>query len=482
MFNEGGVIMNSCSLAVDIGASGGKVMAGYLKEGFFELIDIHRFENKLIQRNGHFCWDITALFTEIKKGIHKCKEKGLTPKSIGVDTWAVDFVLLDENDELLTDTVSYRDSRTDGIMEEVHELISREYLYAETGIQFQKFNTIYQLYALNKYSPNVLKKAKSFLMIPDYFNFLLTGVKVNEYTNATTTQLVNAKTYKWDEVILDKLNINKDIFHEIIPPNTYIGDLRPELSKELGFNLQVLLPPTHDTASAVVSVPRIGKSIYISSGTWSLIGVENEKPICHTKAMDYNFTNEGGYDYRFRFLKNIMGLWMIQEVKRNYNNEYSFQDFVHLAQEESYFDSIVNVNEDRFLKPKNMVKEIINYCKETRQKLPNTPGQVAKCVYNSLAQSYLMAISQIEEILDESFQTINIIGGGSQNEMLNELIANATGKRVVAGPVEATSIGNLVSQLITLKLIDDLEEARELIENSFNLSIYEQQNNMEGLN
>lgn len=474
--------MKSCSLAIDIGASGGKVMAGYLEGSQLELIQVHRFENKIIERNDHFCWDIKALFEEVKRGIHKCKEFGLHPRSIGVDTWAVDFVLLDENDELLTETISYRDPRTDGLMEEVHELLSRESLYAKTGIQFQKFNTIYQLHAINKENPNILKKAKSFLMIPDYLHFLLSGIKVNEYTNATTTQLVNAKTKQWDETILDKLNINKEMFHQILPPKTYIGNLKPEFVQEFGFDMQVLLPSTHDTGSAVVAVPKAEKSIYISSGTWSLIGVENNFPISNSKAMNYNFTNEGGFDYRFRFLKNIMGLWMIQEVKKDYHNKYDFQDFVSLARQESQFNSILNVNDDRFLKPINMIEEIKNYCEETEQDIPSTPGQVAKCVFDSLAQSYLIAISQIEEMLGEEFHTINIIGGGSQNDMLNQLIANTTNKRVIAGPVEATSIGNIVSQLISLKLIVGLEEARELIKHSFNLSMYEQENNMEGLN
>lgn len=457
-------------------------MAGYLEQNQLELIEVHNFRNKIVERNGHFCWNIQTLFEEIKKGIHKCEEMGLIPKSIGVDTWAVDFVLLDKNDELLTDTISYRDSRTDGMMEEVHKFLSKEKLYAETGIQFQKFNTIYQLHKINKDTPIILEKTKSFLMIPDYLHFLLSGVKVNEYTNATTTQLVNAKTKQWDEEILDKLNINQDMFQEIHPPKTKLGNLRPELVKEFGFDMQVILPATHDTASAVVSVPEVEKSIYISSGTWSLIGVENDYPICNSKALYYNFTNEGGFDYNFRFLKNIMGLWMIQEVKRHYKDKYCFEEFVSLARKEIHFHSVVNVNEGRFLKPDNMIEEIISYCEETEQEVPNTPGKVAKCIFESLAQSYLATIFQIEEMLGEELETINVIGGGSQNELLNQLIANTTNKKVVAGPVEATSIGNLVSQLITLKVIGGLTEARKLIKNSFKLSFYKQENKMEGLN
>src|SRR5699024_8725852 len=394
---------------------------------------------------------------------------------------AVDFGLLDENEQLLTDAVAYRDPRTDGIMEEVFKEISKERLYLETGIQFQRFNTIYQLYAMKKNNPKVLEKAKSFLMIPDYFNYLLSGKKANEYTNASTTQLVNAFTKKWDKELLDQLGINKQIFRQILPPKTYLGNLKEELTSEFGFDMKVLLPATHDTGSAVVSVPESDDTIYISSGTWSLIGVENHFPICVTKALDYNFTNEGGIDYRFRFLKNIMGLWMIQEVKRNYNDRFTFAEFAEMADQVADFHSKVNVDDDRFLKPENMIEEIQKYCAETNQAIPEAPGEVAKCVFDSLAVSYQTAIDQIEEIYEKEFKTINVIGGGSQNEMLNQLIADITGKEVLAGPSEATAIGNLVSQLITLEEIDNLNEARHIVKNSFELKAFRSKNKTEGL-
>ncbi|MBP1969240.1 rhamnulokinase [Virgibacillus natechei] len=473
--------MNKCSLAIDIGASSGKLVAGYVENEKLKLKEVHRFENTIMKKGDHFCWDLESLFKEIKKGIHACREQGLKPESIGIDTWAVDFVLLDENDALLTDAVAYRDSRTDGMMEEVFTHISKERLYLETGIQFQKFNTIYQLHALKKSNPEILEKAKTFLMIPDYLNYLLSGVKANEYTNATTTQLVNAFTKKWDKDLLDQLGINKDMFQEILPPTSSLGNLKAELVKEFGFDMNVLLPATHDTGSAVVSVPEADDTIYISSGTWSLIGVENNFPICVTKALDYNFTNEGGFDYRFRFLKNIMGLWMIQEVKRNYHNTYSFAEFVGLANQEIDFHSKVNVDDDRFLKPENMIEEIQTYCAETAQSIPQNPGQVAKCVFDSLAVSYQTAINQIEEVYEKDFQTINVIGGGAQNEMLNQLIADTTKKEVLAGPVEATAIGNVVSQLITLDEIKGLKEARNIIKNSFELEKYTSKKKVEGL-
>lgn len=461
--------MKKCSLAVDIGASSGRIVVGYVEDGLIKKKEIHRFDNSLIESGGYICWDMDKLYKEIKTGLRIAGESDYVPSTIGVDTWAVDFVLLDENDEPITHAVSYRDPRTDGIMEEVLNIVGKERLYLETGIQFQKFNTIYQLYYLKKKYPEVMEKAKSFLMIPDYINFLLTGVKTNEYTNATTTQLVNAFSKKWDEDLISDLGLDINIFQEIQLPKSSVGPLKTEHVKDFGFDAEVILPATHDTASAVVSMASGEDSIYISSGTWSLIGVENSFPISVDIARQYNFTNEGGLDYRFRFLKNIMGLWMIQEVKRNYKNEYTHSQLVELAKKEKNFNSIVEVDNDRFLKPLNMVEEIKAYCKETGQNIPTTPGQTAKCIFESLVVSYCTAISQIEEIYEKHFKRINIFGGGSKNDYLNGLIAEATGKEVLAGPVEATSIGNIVSQLISVKEIANIDEAREMIKNSFDI-------------
>lgn len=459
--------MKKYCISVDIGASSGRLLVGSVESGRLDLVEIHRFENKLIEKNGHICWDIEVLFNEIKTGIQKCGDLEVTPSSIGIDTWAVDFVLLDENDQLITDAVAYRDSRTDGMMEEVAEIFMKERLYLETGIQFQKFNTIYQLYALKKQNPEVLKKAKTFLMIPDYLHFLLTGEKANEYTNATSTQLINTFTRNWDKEIINTLGFNIDMFQEIKMPKTTLGTLKEELADEFGFGMDVILPATHDTGSAVLAVPQPESTIYISSGTWSLIGVENHFPICVTKALDYNFTNEGGMDGQYRFLKNIMGLWMIQEVKRNYGNRYSFAELVELSKAVPGTGPLVNVDDPRFLKPENMVEEIQAYCQETGRKVPEHPGEIAKCVYESLADSYKKAIFEIEDIFEKEFGTINVIGGGSQNELLNQLIAEATKKEVFAGPVEATAIGNLIAQLIALGEITDIKEARRIVKQSF---------------
>lgn len=464
--------MIKCSLAVDIGASSGCIIAGYIEDGKLKTEEIHRFQNRMERKNNYLTWNLEGFFSEIVQGIHKCKTKNLQPESIGVDTWGVDFVLLDEDDKLLTDAVSYRDPRTDGMMEEVFSIISKEKLYNITGIQFQKFNTIYQLYYLKKQYPEILKKAKTFLMIPDYLHYLLTGVKVNEYTNATTTQLFNTTTKQWDDQLIETLGLNRNMFQTVKLPKTKIGNLRQNLVEEFGFDMEVILPATHDTGSAVIAVPCVKDTIYISSGTWSLIGVENDEPIRTKKALDYNFTNEGGFDYRYRFIKNIMGLWIIQEVKRLYNDKYSYDDFTHLANQEKEFNAIIDVNDDRFLKPNNMIEEIQGYCKETNQMVPETPGQIAKCVFDSLSKIYVKAIKEIEEVNQKTYEKINIIGGGSKNEMLNQLIADASNKEVYAGPVEATAIGNLVCQLIARNQLSGLNEARELIRQSFEIKKY----------
>ncbi|WP_238902062.1 rhamnulokinase [Clostridium sp. YIM B02506] len=460
-------------LAIDIGASSGRHILGFIEDGQLKLEEVYRFNNGIKKVNDEYCWDLKKLFLEIKNGIKRCKEIGKIPKSIGIDTWAVDFVLLDENEDILGNTVAYRDDRTEGIMEEVFKVIPQDMLYLYTGIQFQRFNTIYQLIAIKKKNPEYLKKAKAFLMVPDYFNFLLTGKKVNEYTNATSTQLVNSFDRTWDENILDTLGINRDMFQEIKLPKTNLGNLRSELVEEFGFDMEVVLPATHDTGSAFISsVCNDEDSVYLSSGTWSLMGVENRFPICVPQSMNYNFTNEGGIDYRFRFLKNIMGLWIIQEVKRMYKDEYSFPELVVKAKETDRFKSVIDVNHDRFLNPENMITEIQTYCKETNQEIPKTPGEIAYCVFNSLGVSYGESIEELEEIFEKQYKRVNVFGGGCQNELLNQLIADKTNKEVLAGPVEATAIGNIVAQLLSFNKVNNLGEARDLILKSFEIKVY----------
>lgn len=459
-------------LAVDIGASSGRHMLAHLEDGKIVLEEIYRFSNEMIDRKGYKVWNVRRLFQEILSGMKKCAELGKIPYSMGIDTWAVDYVLLDENDRRIGETVAYRDKRTYGMDEEVYKLITEEQLYLRTGIQKQIFNTIYQLMALKKTEPGQLEQAETFLMVPDYFNFLLTGRKVQEYTNATTTQLVNPATKDWDDELIEKLGIKRNIFQEIKMAGCEVGALEQEIQKQVGFNCKVILPPTHDTASAVVAVPsRKEETLYISSGTWSLMGTERLQADCSKESMLHNFTNEGGYGYRYRFLKNIMGLWMIQSVRKELVPDMSFAEICELAEKEK-ITSLVDVNDERFLAPESMVEEVRSACWETLQQVPKTIGEIAAVIYNSLANCYAMAAKEIEIITGQKYQELHIVGGGANADCLNKLTAKYTGKTVLAGPTEATALGNISVQMITAGEFADLKEARECIYHSFEIKIY----------
>ncbi|MGN1344233.1 MAG: rhamnulokinase family protein, partial [Traorella sp.] len=335
-------------LAVDIGASSGRHILAHMENGKMCLEEIYRFSNELIEEDGHLCWDIDHLFQEVKNGLKKCFSLGKAPVSMGIDTWAVDFVLLDEKDQRIGNAVSYRDSRTNHMDEEVYKVISEKELYQRCGIQKQIFNTIYQVMALQKQDPIALSKAKTLLMIPDYLNYCLTGKKYQEYTNATTTGLVNPTTHDWDDELIEKLNYPREIFQEMILPKTNLGDLSREVQKEVGGNCQVVCPPTHDTASAVLAVPSLEDHVlYISSGTWSLMGSLRDEADCSEESRLHNFTNEGGYDFKYRYLKNIMGLWMIQSVKKQFQEQgmnYSYAQLCELARQEK-ITSLVDCND-----------------------------------------------------------------------------------------------------------------------------------------
>ena len=459
-------------LAVDIGASSGRHMLAHLEDGKIVLEEIYRFSNEMIDRKGYKAWNVRRLFQEILSGMKKCAELGKIPYSMGIDTWAVDYVLLDENDRRIGETVAYRDKRTYGMDEEVYKLITEEQLYLRTGIQKQIFNTIYQLMALKKTEPGQLERAETFLMVPDYFNFLLTGRKVQEYTNATTTQLIHPATKDWDDELLEKLGIKRNIFQEIKMAGCEVGELEQEIQKQVGFNCKVILPPTHDTASAVVAVPsRKEETLYISSGTWSLMGTERLQAECSKESMLHNFTNEGGYGYRYRFLKNIMGLWMIQSVRKELVPDMSFAEICELAEKEK-ITSLVDVNDERFLAPESMVEEVRSACWETLQQVPKTIGEIAAVIYNSLANCYAMAAKEIEIITEQKYQELHIVGGGANADFLNKLTAKYTGKTVLAGPTEATALGNISVQMITAGEFADLKEARECIYHSFEIKIY----------
>ena len=464
--------MDRYYLAVDIGASSGRHMLASMKDGKMQLEEVYRFPNGMDDKNGTLCWDVDRLFTEIKNGLKKCKELGKIPVSMAIDTWGVDYVLLDKDDRILGDTVGYRDSRTEGMDEKVYEVIPQDELYARTGIQKQIFNTVYQLMAVKESHPEYLEQAESILMIPDYFHFLLTGVKKNEYTNATTGQLVSPKTNDWDYELIEMLGYNPKMFRPVSMPGTVVGDFTEEVQKEVGFNCTVVLPATHDTGSAVLAVPtNDDDAVYISSGTWSLMGIERKEADCSMESMKANFTNEGGYDHRFRYLKNIMGLWMIQSVKKEFTEDLSFAQICEMASKET-IPSIVDCNDDCFLAPKSMIKAVQDFCSRTGQQVPETVGEISSVIYNSLAKCYGDTVQEIEEITGKKYSTIYVVGGGSNAGYLNELTAKYTGKKVSAGPSEATAIGNVIVQMLHDGIFKDLPEARTCVRESFDIVMY----------
>jgi rhamnulokinase len=464
--------MKTYYLAIDIGASSGRHMLGSLHEGKLQLEEVYRFANGMENRDGTLCWNIDRLFMEILNGLRKCKEIGKIPTYMGIDTWGVDFVLLDKEDHILGNSVGYRDHRTEGMDRKVYESITKEQLYERTGIQKQIFNTIYQLMAVKQQQPDDMDKARAMLMIPDYFHFLLTGVKRMEYTNGTTTQLVNHATKDWDYELIRSLGFNEKIFSELTVPGTLVGEFTKEIEEKVGFSCKVILPATHDTGSAVLAVPSSSEdTIYISSGTWSLMGTWRSEADCSEQSRALNFTNEGGYNYRYRFLKNIMGLWMIQSVQKEFEQNYTFAAICEMASKEK-ISSIVDCNDASFLAPASMIEAVKGYCSRTNQEVPQTVGEIAAVIYNSLAKCYKDTIEEIEELTQKKYDTIHIVGGGANARYLNELTAKYTGKEILAGPSEATAIGNLVVQMIYDKVFEDLQGARECIRESFEIVRY----------
>ena len=466
--------MTKYYLAVDIGASSGRLILGHLENGKMELEEVHRFENGMVKKDGELCWEFDRLFQEIKNGLKKCKEIGKIPVSMGVDTWGVDFVLMDKDDKVLGNTVGYRDHRNEGMDEEVYKTISLEDLYARTGIQKAIFNTVYQLMAVKTKHPEYLEQAETMLHVPDYFHYLLTGKKTCEYTEATTGQLVNAETKDWDYELIDKLGYPRKMFQKLIMPGTSVGHFTEEVKAEVGFDVEVVAPATHDTGSAVLAVPANDDDfIYISSGTWSLMGIEREKADCSKKSCEMNFTNEGGYAGRFRYLKNIMGLWMIQSVRHEYDDKYGFAKICQMAEEAKDFPSRVDANDECFLSPESMIEEVKDYCRRTGQKVPETLGEIATVIYTSLAECYAKTAKELEEMTERTFSRIHVVGGGSNAGYLNELTARATGKEVHAGPGEATAIGNITAQMLKAEEFKSIEEARTTIHESFGIKVYQ---------
>lgn len=462
---------NKLYLAVDIGASSGRHILGWLEEGKIRLEEVYRFENKLHKRGGRLCWDMEALFSHVLEGMRACAKAGKIPCAMGIDTWALDFLLVGRDGAPLTDPVAYRDSRTQGLPEEVDRLIPPEELYARTGIQRMEINTIYQLAALQKEQPGIFQKASRFLMAPDYLHYRLTGVMENEYTNATTTSLINAREKTWDRELLERLGLPPHIFGEPRMPGTVLGGLLPEIQQAAGFNCQVVLPATHDTGSAFLAVPALDEEgVTLSSGTWSLLGVENREPVTTEASRRANFTNEGGYQYRFRYLKNIMGLWMLQSLRREFA-PVSFGELEQAARAAEAFPSRVDVNHQSFLAPESMAGAVRDSCETTGQQVPQSLGELAACVYHSLAACYRDAIQELESLTGKRYRRIHIVGGGSRDSLLNELTARETGLPVYAGPTEGTALGNLLVQMEAGGEFSGLLEARACIRESFPIEI-----------
>ncbi|WNR47113.1 rhamnulokinase [Paenibacillus roseipurpureus] len=474
------VSSSSTVLAFDLGASSGRAIVGRLdsEAGRITIEEIHRFSNDPVRVGNHLHWDILRLLHELKQGILQTKHRGYTAiESLAIDSWAVDFGLLAANGELLGNPYHYRDHHTDGVMAKVISEVGREKLYAATGLQFLQFNSIFQLYALKDNNPELLDRAATFLMIPDLLRYFLTGEKHSEYTNATTTQLYNATSLTWDTQLIEQLGLPASIFLPPVASGSRVGALSPSVCEELDVpSIPVIAVGEHDTASAVVAVPALDDDFaFLSCGTWSLLGSETDNPVLTEQALDWNFTNEGGVYGTNRLLKNIMGLWLIQECKRTWEKEGKTASFAELAkQAESVkpFQFFIDPDDDMFLNPAHMPKQIQHYCRVTGQVVPETDGEIVRCILESLAMKYRFILERTEQLTGKSYRGLHIVGGGIQNELLCQFTSNATGREVWAGPVEGSALGNLVVQWIALGYIANLREARKLIRNSFPVKTY----------
>lgn len=449
-------------ISVDLGGSGCKIFLGQLNQGIIETQLIHRFNNYLIEEKQQKYWDIEKILEEICVGVDLATNTEQNITSIGVDSWGVDFVLLDKNSQIIGKPVSYRDMRTLNVIDELDSLIKPYELYEKTGIQKQVFNTIYQLLYLKRFEPEVLDKAEHFLMIPDYINYVLTNEMFNEYTNATTTQLINAKSGNWDRDLIEDLGLPYRIFKKIIMPGTKIGYVKDEFCSQHN-RPEVIAVASHDTASAVVAVPSLDEfPLYLSSGTWSLLGTEILTPNISKQSYTFNFTNEGGINYRFRLIKNIIGLWIIQNIKKECNDKFSFANLDKMASD-SKSDLTINLDQDCFLSPKSMIDELKKEITNIIGPKDLSIGDLVKIVYNSLADLYLKTIGEIEMVTNNKYKELHILGGGSNAVYFNQLIRDKTNLHVILGPSEATSIGNLAVQMYAQRKFRNLREIRQSI-------------------
>ena len=467
-------------LAFDFGASSGRAILGEFDGSRLSLSELHRFSNDPVEINGTLYWDVLRLFFELKQGLLESKKQGHDDiASIGIDTWGVDFGLLDKQGRLLSNPVHYRDGRTEHMMEKAFEIMPRNEMYAQTGLQFMQFNTLFQLMALREQQPELLAQADTLLFTPDLFTYFLTGKKICEYTIASTSQMLNPKTRAWNENVLRALNIKTDMLLPLTPAGTAAGTLSEKIISELGLksNPAVISVAQHDTASAVMAVPASEEHFaYISSGTWSLLGSETNTPYMDAAAAELNFTNEGGYNGTTRLLKNIMGLWIIQELRREWLKQGMDYSFGQMAQSAEGFKCFIDPDDSLFMPQNNMSGRIKEYCRRTNQFVPEHPAEIIRCVLESLALKYRMSLEGLEKILDYSLPVLHVVGGGCQNAALNRFTASAIDRPVIAGPVEATAIGNIMCQLIALKAVPDIKTARRIIADSFQSVTYKPEN------
>jgi len=472
-------------LAFDLGASSGRAIVGELVPGEngspeLKMTEVHRFDNTPVEAGDHLFWDVLRLLHEIKTGMRKAVQAGYPLASFGIDTWGVDFGLLDAFGELLGNPYHYRDAHTDGIMEEVMERLGKEVIFAESGLQFLTFNTIYQLHALFKAGSVALREADTLLLMPDLLMYLLTGVKASEFTIATTTQLLHPVDQTWNTGTMETLGIPSRLFQSIVQPGERLGHLTDKVCQELGIpSLEAIAVGSHDTASAVAAVPATASPFaYLSSGTWSLLGTEIREPSLSAKTLELEFTNEGGVGDTYRLLKNIMGLWLLQECKREWDaagNVRSFAQWAELASKEEAFVSFIDPEDPRFLHPAGMPDKIRSFCRETGQPEPVSEAQLVRCVMESLALKYRYVLDGMEELAGTVFPGLHMVGGGIQNVFLCQYTANALGRPVWAGPVEGSAIGNILVQYMALGAFEDLAEARAAVGRSFPVAVYEPQ-------
>lgn len=461
-------------LAFDFGAESGRAVLAHLQSGILTTEEVHRFQNEPVEYGGSLHWDVPRLWLEVRKSLACVEQVELA--GIGIDAWGVDYALLGERGDLLQNPYHYRDRRTQGIMEEVFRKMRKEEIYGATGIQFMSINTLYQLFAAQRDTPALVKAAKQLLTIPDLFNYWLTGNAVCEFTNATTTQLVDPFRRSWATGLMQKIGLRPELPAPIVEPGTIIGTLRPSMTQNSSLaRTPVIAPACHDTGSAVAAITARDGTVFLSSGTWSLIGTELDAPVVTPQALKLNFTNEGGVNGTTRLLKNVMGLWMLQAC-RNYwstkGQSADYRELVELAGREPAFKHLVDPDDECFLRPANMPAAIDDFCKKTNQPTPSSPGAYVRCVLESLALKYRAVLRSLEQLCGKRIEQIRVIGGGSKNRLLNQFTADATGLKVLVGPAEATALGNVAVQILATGDAGSLKEVRAIVDRSFPTEVF----------